>query len=163
MGSHPSTWGTNAAAAPPSPTHGSAAPNPQTDLTAPGGPVSANGGVDAALLVDNTSTTQVDFPAGPASVEYQFDQPQRIQQYTLTSAAEAGDPSAWTLEGSSDGLHWTVLDQRSGESFTWRQQTRAFTPAASGSYRYYRVDASSTGTPIHIAEIELLGTAAPDS
>jgi hypothetical protein len=94
--------------------------------------------VQSMSLVDSTSTTQVDFPAGPASVEYQFDQPQRIQQYTLTSAAQAGDPSAWTLEGSSDGLHWTVLDQRSGECFTWRQQTRAFTPAATGSYRYSR-------------------------
>jgi predicted alpha-1,2-mannosidase len=153
MGNRPSSWGTGAGDAPPSPTDGTVV----SDLTSPGGAVTASGGVDAAALVDNTSATQVTFPAGPATVQYRLDKPERIAQYTLTSGAQAGDPTGWTLEGSADGTHWQQLDQRSGESFAWRQQTRAFTPASGGSYQYYRITLAAGSAPIHLSEVELLG------
>jgi F5/8 type C domain len=162
MGPRPSAWGTRASDAPPSLTTGSQVANPPDDLTGPGkGTATASGGTDPAALFDDTSTTAAGFPAGPASVTYRFDQPRQIARYTLTSAAQSGgDPSGWTVSASTDGTHWTVLDRRSDEQFTWRQQTRAFTPAdAAGSYRFVRIDvdppAGSQG--LALSEVELLG------
>jgi predicted alpha-1,2-mannosidase len=161
MGPRPSSWGTAPSDAPPSPTTGSQVPNPPKDLTGPGkGAATASGGTDPAALFDDTSTTAAAFPAGPASVVYRFDQPQRLDQYTLTSAAQAGgDPSDWTVSTSDDGTHWTVADRRSGEQFAWRQQTRAFSPSSpTGSHRYYRIDfAPAGGGGTSLSEVELLG------
>ncbi|WP_027929750.1 GH92 family glycosyl hydrolase [Amycolatopsis thermoflava] len=142
MGPSPSRWG--AAEVPPSLTEGDEPPQPPADLTTPGGP-----------LFDNTSATQarpletVDCPV-PGAVTATF--------YTLTSAKDAGDPSAWVLEGSADGQTWTPLDIRSGETFTWRQQTRAFKIATPGAYAHYRLRITgSTGGAAGLAEVELLG------
>jgi hypothetical protein len=162
MGPRPSAWGTSAADAPPSPTRGSAAPNPPADLTGAGrGTATASGGADPAALFDDTSATAVALPSGPASVTYRLDRPGHIDQYTLTSAEQSGgDPAGWTVSGSADGVHWTVLDRRSGEAFAWRQQTRAFTPAsAPGDYRYVRFDFTppAGGGATALSEVELLG------
>ncbi|AIJ23516.1 alpha-1,2-mannosidase [Amycolatopsis methanolica 239] len=142
MGPSPSLWG--AAEVPPSLTEGDEPPQPPADLTTPGGP-----------LFDNTSATQarpldtVDRPV-PGAVTATF--------YTLTSAKDAGDPSAWVLEGSEDGQTWTPLDTRSGETFTWRQQTRAFKIATPGAYAHYRLRiTASAGGAAGLAEVELLG------
>ncbi|MFI1093227.1 GH92 family glycosyl hydrolase [Streptomyces sp. NPDC020917] len=162
MGPRPSSWGTRASDAPPSLTDGTQAPNPPKDLAGSGGgTATAGGGTDPAALFDDTSTTAVTFPAGPASVTYRFDQPQHVDQYTLTSAAQSGgDPASWTVSVSDDATHWTQVDSRSGEEFTWRQQTRAFTPQhADGTYRYVRIDldAPTTGHQLALSEVELLG------
>jgi predicted alpha-1,2-mannosidase len=161
MGPRPSSWGTKAADAPPSPTKGSRPADPPSDLTGPGkGTATATGGTDPAPLFDNTSTTAAAFPAGPASVGYRFDQPRHIDQYTLTSAAQSGgDPASWTVSVSADGTHWKVIDRRSGEQFAWRQQTKAFSPAeAAGSYQYVRIDFDPPATgSLDLSEVEMLG------
>jgi predicted alpha-1,2-mannosidase len=162
MGPRPSDWGTAPSDAPPSLTTGSKVADPPSDLTGAGkGTATASGGTDPAALFDDTSTTAATLPAGPASVEYRFDQPQQLDQYTLTSAAQAGgDPADWTVSTSDDGTHWTVVDRRSGERFPWRQQTRAFgTSTPTGSHRYYRIDfaAPAGGGGTALSEVELLG------
>ncbi|WP_328580628.1 GH92 family glycosyl hydrolase [Streptomyces sp. NBC_00370] len=160
MGPRPSNWGTAAADVPPSLTSGPKAAVPPADLTGTGkGTATASGGTDPAPLFDNTSTTETTLAAGPSSVQYRFDQPRQLDQYTLTSGVKTGaDPSSWTLRTSDDGTHWTVADTRSGEQFNWRQQTRAFTPSApTGSHRYYRVDFASGDSATTLSEVELLG------
>ena len=86
-------------------------------------------------------------------VEYAFDRRRDARFYTLTSGKSAGaDPTSWTLKGSNnDGRSWKVLDTRSGETFKWRKQTRAFKIDRPGRYERYRLEASGT-----LAEIELL-------
>ncbi|HSR95434.1 MAG TPA: hypothetical protein VLM79_00130, partial [Kofleriaceae bacterium] len=61
----------------------------------------------------------------------------------------------WTLSGSNDGMTWTTLDQRSGLTFRWRQQTRAFHVAQPGDYAFYRLELTSAPGS-SLAEIELL-------
>ncbi|WP_329302107.1 GH92 family glycosyl hydrolase [Streptomyces sp. NBC_00659] len=138
MGSEPSSWGTGKNAAPVSVTEDDKVPSPRADTLKGDG-----------ALFDNTSATDaavtsVDLPAGSGTEGV---------QYTLTSADHTKAPSGWTLQGSSDGTAWTDLDKRSGESFPWDRQTRAFTVAAPGSYAHYRLVLDGEST---LAEVELL-------
>ncbi|MFI8237984.1 GH92 family glycosyl hydrolase [Streptomyces sp. NPDC085866] len=139
MGSKPSTWGTGKNAAPVSITQDDKVPTPRADALKGDG-----------ALFDNTSATSatvtsVDLPVGAAT---------RTVQYTLTSSADhTKAPTGWTLQGSTDGTTWKTLDHRSGESFTWDRQTRAFTVAAPGSYAKYRLVLDGEST---LAEVELL-------
>ncbi|MFH8770445.1 GH92 family glycosyl hydrolase [Streptomyces sp. NPDC017958] len=139
MGSKPSTWGTGKNAAPVSITQDDKVPTPRADALKGDG-----------ALFDNTSATgatvtSVDLPVGAAT---------RAVQYTLTSSADHNRaPTGWTLQGSTDGTTWKTLDHRSGESFTWDRQTRAFTVAAPASYAKYRLVLDGEST---LAEVELL-------
>lgn len=174
MGAAPSSFGSAPQDAPTSLTTGTARPDPMRDVTGAGkGTASASSGgqsVNAAALFDNTSTTFTAINAPTAEIGFQLSgAAQRARYYTLTSGPAAGDPTAWRLEGSSDGKSWTTLDQRSGQKFNWRNQTRPFkiaTPAAFTQYRLV-ITASSgaaVGAPaLNLAEVEFLadGTAAP--
>ncbi|MEU1709185.1 GH92 family glycosyl hydrolase [Streptomyces sp. NPDC005706] len=140
MGSRPSTWGTGAKAAPVSVTQDDKVPAPRADVLKGDG-----------ALFDNTSATSatvttVDLPAADGA---------KPVQYTLTSAADhTKAPAGWSLQGSADGTAWKTLDHRSGESFRWDRQTRAFTIAAPGTYAKYRLVLDGEAT---LAEVELLG------
>ncbi|MFE1310920.1 GH92 family glycosyl hydrolase [Streptomyces sp. NPDC058755] len=139
MGSKPSTWGTGKNAAPVSITQDDKVPTPRADVLKG----------DGALFDDTSATsatvTSVDLPAGAAT---------RAVQYTLTSSADhTKAPTGWTLQGSTDGTAWKTLDHRSGESFTWDRQTRAFTVATPGSYAKYRLVLDGEST---LAEVELV-------
>ncbi|MGD3108270.1 GH92 family glycosyl hydrolase [Streptomyces sp. YGL11-2] len=138
MGPRPSRWATGPDAAPTSITRDDRVPAPPVDVTIPSGP-----------LFDNSSATSQEF----TSVELPVARPVRAVQYTLTSADRARAPGDWVLEGSQDGTSWTELDRRTGESFAWDRQTRAFSIAAPGSYRHYRLVSSHKAV---LAEIELL-------
>ncbi|MEU6274103.1 GH92 family glycosyl hydrolase [Streptomyces populi] len=138
MGAEPSTWGTGKDAAPVSVTEDDKVPSPRADVLKGDG-----------ALFDNTSATDatvtsVDLPAGTGTEGV---------QYTLTSSDHTKAPTGWTLQGSSDGTTWTDLDKRSGESFPWDRQTRAFTVADPGSYARYRLVLDGEST---LAEVELL-------
>ncbi|ROS78782.1 putative alpha-1,2-mannosidase [Cellulomonas sp. PhB143] len=159
MGATPSAWGTGAKDAPPSITQGDAAPDPLADAARSGKVTTDEKGADGAGLFDDTSDTEVAFAGATPSVTYQLtDTSARAQMYTLTSAKKSGaDPTAWTLEGSADGKTWTTLDERTGETFASRQETRAFSVAEPGVYRQYRLHVTaSTGGTTTLAEVELL-------
>jgi hypothetical protein len=160
MGPRPSAWGTHPNDAPPS-LSTTTPGGPQADLTGAGrGSATVTGGESADALFDNTSATELALPASAASVQYTFDTPQTVEQYTLTAGSkDGGDPSAWVVRGSVDGTHWTVLDQQVGQTFAWRQQTEVYTPAHAGAYRYVRIDfpAPPTAAPVVLSEVELLG------
>jgi F5/8 type C domain len=70
----------------------------------------------------------------------------------------AGDPRSWVLKGSNDGRTWAVLDERHGETFQWRRQTRVFKAARQGEYAFYRIEVTDNGgqPSTVLAEVELL-------
>ncbi|WP_299540239.1 GH92 family glycosyl hydrolase [uncultured Streptomyces sp.] len=138
MGPKPSKWGTGENAAPVSLTKDDEVPDPRHDVLK-----------GAGALFDDTSATSaeagaVDLPVGTAT---------KAAQYTLTSAEAGGAPAAWVLQGSADGKSWRDLDRRSGQSFAWGQQTRAFSVARPGRYAHYRLVLDTAAT---LAEVELI-------
>ncbi|MFG2634697.1 GH92 family glycosyl hydrolase [Streptomyces sp. NPDC048362] len=139
MGDKPSTWGTGKDAAPVSITRDDKVPTPRADIVEGAGALSDNTSATSATV------TSVDLPVSGAA---------RPVQYTLTSAADhTKAPTGWTLEGSTDGTAWRTLDHRSGETFAWDRQTRAFSIAAPGTYTRYRLVLDGEST---LAEVELL-------
>jgi predicted alpha-1,2-mannosidase len=162
MGPRPSDWGTSTCSAPPSLTTDDNRPCPLVDLTSPNlrrgtGAATASTGVSADDLFDDTSATSVTFDSWPAWVAYRLDEPRQVQLYTLTSGPGPADPVGWSLRGSHDGEHWDVLDERSGETFRWRSQTRPFAVDRPGAYAWYRIDLEPGARRVTLAQIELLG------
>ncbi|MEE6273335.1 GH92 family glycosyl hydrolase [Georgenia sp. MJ206] len=161
MGPEPSDWGTGEDDVPPSITQGDRVPDPLADATGPGAgeATTSEDGVDGAALFDDTSATSVTFASATPTVGYTLTgRTARAQMYTLTSADVPGDPTSWELQGSADGSTWTTLDERSGENFAERRETRAFSVAEPGIYRHYQlvVTASTGDGGTSLAEVELL-------
>lgn len=153
MGPKPSRWGTSPDALPNSITR-EGKPAPMVDLTdGHVGRLESNLAADA--LFDNTSDTEVALPAGESTITWHAPGKATVAMYTLTSCATLAAPSQWVLEASADGNAWTVLDQRSGETFPWPRQTRAFAVKQPAAYAHYRLRV--TGDKTGWAEIELLG------
>ncbi|MFB6612034.1 GH92 family glycosyl hydrolase [Agromyces sp. NPDC056379] len=167
MGAEPSTWGTNADDAPPSLTTGTEIAQPLVDTTDPViAAASSSGGENLAALVDNTSSSVVTFATPTPQLTFSYaGAKQRPTFYTLTTGAAAGDPSAWTLEGSDDGTTWTTVDTRSDVVFANRGQTTPFKVANPGSYRQFRLSVTEGAPTISLSELELLtdGTGAEAS
>lgn len=158
MGPNPSAWGSDPADAPSSLTEGDEVPNPLGDLTGTsyGTPSSSEGAAEA--LFDDTSVTEKAFTTQAADVTFAFagGAERQVEFYTLTSGAEAGDPTAWELQGSADGDSWTTLDERSAEEFPHRLNTKVYRVAEPAAFAHYRLAMSSEG-PFSLAEVELLG------
>ncbi len=139
MGSRPSSWGTGKDAAPVSITQDDKVPTPRADVLKGEG-----------ALFDNTSVTD----ATVTSVDLPVTGPVKGLQYTVTSSSDhTKAPTGWTLQGSDDGTEWKTLDQRSGESFAWDSQTRAFTVGSPGTYGKYRLVLDGESV---VSEVELL-------
>jgi predicted alpha-1,2-mannosidase len=139
MGSRPSKWGTGKNAAPVSITQDDEVPTPRADVL-----------VGDGALFDNTSATD----AAVTSVDLPVSQQVKGVQYTVTSSSDhTKAPSGWTLQGSDDGTTWKTLDRRSGESFAWDRQTRAFTVRSPGTYGKYRLVLDGEAV---VSEVELL-------
>ncbi|KZN44939.1 basic secretory protein-like protein [Pseudoalteromonas luteoviolacea] len=95
-------------------------------------------------------------------ISYQFDQPQRITSYTLTSANDAPsrDPQDWQLQGSSDGVNWYTLDTRNNQSFGARYQTKQFNVPNPQAFQFVRlnVTANHGANILQLAEVEMFGS-----
>ena len=63
------------------------------------------------------------------------------------------------MNGSNDGRSWTVLDERRGEAFEWRSQTRPFKLDRPGNFSRFRFE--FTGAAVRLAEVELLTSDKP--
>jgi hypothetical protein len=159
MGPRPSTWGGNPDALPPSITEDGAVPTTMRDITcAVDGHGEGSDGINVAALFDDNSGTEVTFRTATPWLAYRLPGAgATVRYYTLTSGARGDDPRSWTLRGSDDGAQWTVIDQRAGETFRWRRQTRPFSVANPGTYRRYRLDITEgSGETVTLAEVELL-------
>lgn len=139
MGPRPSKWGTGKNAAPVSITQDDEVPVPRADVLTGDGP-----------LFDNTSATD----SAVTSVDLPVSRRVKGVQYTVTSSSDRTKaPTGWTLQGSDDGTKWKTLDGRSGESFAWDRQTRAFTVRSPGTYGRYRLVLDGEAV---VSEVELL-------
>jgi predicted alpha-1,2-mannosidase len=160
MGPRPSTWGCNPDALPPSLTRNGAVPTTMRDITStPGGHGEGSDGITVAALFDDTSRTHVTFRTPAPWLSYRLPGAgAAVRCYTLTSGPDGDDPRSWTLRGSDDGAQWTVVDERRGETFRWRRQTRPFTVADPGTYRQYRLDITenSGAETVTLAQVEFL-------
>jgi hypothetical protein len=153
-----------------------------TSATAPSGTASASAILGAGLdawrafdkaTVPNDSTFYGSpSPATNSWIQYDFGDGSAsgIGGYTITSRNLSGYgdsssnlsqvPSAWTLSGSSDGTTYTVIDTRTGESFT-PGQTRTFTLSSPAAYRVYRWTwtANPAGGAVIVPKIQLVAPA----
>ncbi|MEV4669261.1 GH92 family glycosyl hydrolase [Microbacterium sp. LWO12-1.2] len=104
----------------------------------------------AAFLADGNASSKWLAFTNKAWVQYQLAQPQPMVRYTLTSGNDEPDrdPKDFRVQGSNNGTDWVTVDERSGELFSGRGETRTFTLAApSAEYTYYRLDVLATKTP----------------
>ncbi|WP_432729359.1 GH92 family glycosyl hydrolase [Variovorax sp. W6] len=162
MGAQPSSWGTGDNDVPGSITQGNAKPSPLTSLLPTGTwTVSSSTAGQPANLYDRDSDTAWQSTSANAWIEADAatGQPASVPRiYTLTSGTQdsSQDPKSWKLKASKDGVAWVTLDERSNESFMWRQQTRPFAlKAGTEAYSKYRIEFANTGT-LSVAEFELL-------
>ncbi len=153
MGATPSTWGEHDLAAD--------VPTPQRDVLGAGGfTLSSSDGTSTTNLIDNNSKSEATFSSNTPTLTATSNVGEvLISRYTITNGADGKAPQSWRLQGSNDGSNWVTVDERSGETFQWRTQTRPFSVASPAAYPRYRLvvqNSSSTAGSLKIAELELL-------
>jgi F5/8 type C domain len=105
-----------------------------------------------------TSATQ----DGKGWLAYEFPAPVVVTSYRITGHYSATwisqNPTEWTLEGSNDGAAWTVLDSRSGITWSTGAEQKAFDITNRTPYKHYRINITSIGNNSYravIGELEL--------
>ena len=125
----------------------------------------AQAGESARNLVDGDPASKWLTFAPTAWAEFTFDRPVAVVRYALTSADDAPerDPRAWTLSGSDDGTHWTLLHTADQRGFTARMHTRQFTVRAPRPHRHYRLDIvrNAGGGETQLADVRFAAGADP--
>lgn len=122
----------------------------------------SNANENASKMVDNNINTKFLQPGFVGSSWFQlaFEESQLIGAYTITSANDAADRDLkdWNLQGSDDGLNWTILDTRSGETFANRFLTKRYDFEAAKAYKYYRLNVTNNNGSgvIQLAEWRLI-------
>ncbi|WP_223585463.1 GH92 family glycosyl hydrolase [Microbacterium sp. OVT16B] len=156
MSAQPSAWGAKDLTEP------LAVPTSLVDATKPGrGILTAADGTPVGALVDDNMNSKTTFAGTTAELVWTSQSgPVSIGQYTLTDAAKGSAPSSWTLSGSTDGVNWTELDSRTGETFAWDTQTRPFTANGEGGYTSIRLSLTGAGDALSLSEVELFAKAA---
>jgi len=158
MTAAPAAWGSADGSAP-ALTRTSPPPRALVDVTGdPAIRVETSAGSSGDPLFDDTTATAMTFPRSTGWARWQLADPREVTWYTLTSGAEDGDPTGWTLQGSDDGRNWQIIDERADEVFRWRNQTRVFKVAHPEQFSHYRLDitANSGGPSVTLAQLELL-------
>ncbi|WLW50246.1 glycosyl hydrolase family 95 catalytic domain-containing protein [Streptomyces sp. YU58] len=136
----------------------------RAQVTAPGGPYRTSSSEGVEKSYDGNASTKwcIEGPGSRVQWQVELPEPVAVASYRLTSANDVPqrDPQEWTLSGSADGADWTTLDSRTlAAPFESRFQTKEFTCATSGSYRFYRFDFVPKGGVSHfqVGEIGLSG------
>lgn len=96
----------------------------------------------------------------PVSITYSMADSVSINAYSITASKNelTRDPANWILEGSTDGNTWTLLDSRSGETFSHRYATQFYPVEMTRKYNTYRltITAVNGGDQLQIGELQLL-------
>ncbi len=110
-------------------------------------------------LIDNSGATKFLTPHNKAWVQFQSNIPWVIKHYSIIPSANGNtnsDPRNWTLQGSNNGIDWTTLDTRSGNSFSRPKEKFFDIPNNETAYSYYRLEMSCLiGTTLQLAEWRL--------
>ncbi len=134
----------------------------EVSVSSPSGHAAGDGKTIENTL-DANSATKWCVNNGNASVSWQMrlPTPQKVTAYAFTSGDDMPnrDPQSWVLEGSADGTTWVEADRRTtGQPFEKRQQTKTFTIAQPGAFRYYRFTFAPTpAKTFQVADITLAG------
>ena len=137
-----------------------------TNLTELGGKISHKSRVSSVRgegvdnLLDKNVRSKFCLKARRASVKYVARRRCELYSYALTSANDAPgrDPENWTLEASSDGTKWAIIDRQADQVFEKRHQTRHFEIDSKKAYKFYRWNLESKRDAIiQFAELELTG------
>ncbi|UJH92869.1 discoidin domain-containing protein [Antarcticibacterium sp. 1MA-6-2] len=123
-----------------------------------GGP---NAGEGSLKLIDNDFNNKYLTEYGTDMwVQLELTEARAVDIYTLTSGNDAPerDAKAWTLEGSNDGTTWEVLDTRTDQSWSDRNQTKEFNVNNEERFKYYRllITANNGSNLIQISEWRLM-------
>ena len=91
----------------------------------------------------------------------QFAAAKTINRYAVTPVSSTRAPTIFTLQGSTDGLTWTTIDERYTESWPTTPLRRVFDIKLPGSYVYCRlfVLGCSGNLNVEVEELELIGAA----
>ena len=103
----------------------------------------------AANLADGMPGSKWLTFAADGWVQYEFDEPQPLVGYTLTSANDAPerDPASFRVLGSQDGEEWTLLDSQSDQSFDDRQTTNSYDVTPTGeTFKFMKLDVLENGS-----------------
>jgi predicted alpha-1,2-mannosidase len=165
MGARASAWGTGENDVPTSITQGNAKPAPLLSLLPTTAyDVSSKTAAQLPSLFDRDSGTVWQSGVDGTWVEASLQagqSPSVVKVYTLTSSNQdaAQDPKSWRLRASNDGTTWVTLDERKGERFPWRRQTRPFAiKNSTAAYAKYRLEIDGP-TAVTVSEFELLAQA----
>lgn len=129
--------------------------DPQLTVTA-NGDNQPNEGIEK-LYDDDTLSKWLVFES-TGWVIYHYAVAQKWDSYAVTSGNDAPgrDPSNWTIEGSTDGTTWTVIDTQAGQSWGERNATQNYTIANAAAYNYYKWNITATSgnaTLIQVSEL----------
>ena len=142
-----------------------------TSNTAPSGVASASTFYDANFAAwkafdHDTATAWVNegvgtpFPTNPAWLQYQFTTAKVVTKYVIYPRVSNNGqaPSAWTFQGSMDGVNWTVLDTQSGKTFSG-DAAQSFRIYNVVPYLYYKLNMTAGGSSnyVSIGELEIWG------
>ncbi|MDP3643248.1 MAG: T9SS type A sorting domain-containing protein, partial [Bacteroidota bacterium] len=111
--------------------------DPQLNVTASGENL-PNEGIDK--LYDDILTSKWLVKTTTAWVIYQYGVARKWDSYAITSGNDSPDrdPLDWTIEGSTDGVNWTLLNTQTGQSLGERIQTNEYSIANAAAYNYYK-------------------------
>ena len=127
----------------------------------------ASGGLDKHEAFDDKANTNWFIYATSGWIQYDFGEGVKkvIDKYTLLGApsgSAAHRPDDWTLQGSNDGINFTVLDTRTGEGNNLSNSVATVYEGFGNTtaYRYYRMDITKNNgaTTIFLTELELIQT-----
>jgi hypothetical protein len=108
-----------------------------------------NGNENSPKLIDNNVNTKF-LLGGFSSAWFQleFATPQVTGAYIITSANDGPnrDPKNWTLEGSNNGVDWTLLDTRINQTFGSRFLAVKYTFSDQQAYKFYRYYVTAVGS-----------------
>ncbi|MGW1092434.1 glycosyl hydrolase family 95 catalytic domain-containing protein [Streptomyces sp. NPDC002596] len=124
----------------------------------------AGDGHDISRSVDGDGSTVWRAADATAGAVWQGNLPSAatVTGYSVTAAPDTPeeDPGSWTLEGSTDGQEWTLLDERNVQPALDRGERRQFTVGTPGAFTSYRLTLRprSGSSVVRVAEIRLIGT-----
>lgn len=100
----------------------------------------------------------------PSWIQYQFPTATIINRYAVGSSSGVGDgtvrnPTSFNFSGSNDGSSWTVLDNRTG--VTWTEgEKKTYNFVNTNAYAYYRLDMfSSASSFVEVAQLDMINSA----
>jgi hypothetical protein len=148
--------------------------NPNYIKVSAGGTASGSGGTDPTTTPDkafDASSSTLWFASAQDVypwLRYQLSSPRTVTKYRMQCASGQNDPTAWKLQGSSNGTTWVDLDTRSVSAWS-ANEWREFNFTNQTPYQYYRILPTQAyywsygGTTIYavsIVELELYSSIA---